>query len=189
MALTSRADEHLLPCGRHLEDLWDHLDVAAEAADEHERTCPHCQTARSSLRALADATRAVYQDESLTPPPALRGRIMAAVRAEVRRGDRLQLPPGEYGPVDVSEQAVAVVLRFAADTVVGVRALRCRLHPTGEPATVRVHLSIALRYGPSTTLDLVEAVRARVAAAAAAQVGLDVDRVDIEVEDVYHDDG
>ncbi len=203
MALTSRTDGHLLPCGRRLEDLWDRLDVPVDASpDAHERTCPHCQTARSSLQALAEATRAVYEDESLSPPPALRGRIMAAVRAEVRRGDHLPLPAGELGPVDVSEQAVAVVLRFAADSVEGVRARRCRVHgterPTGEESAagvarsaspVRVDLSIAIRYSRDTTRELVEVVRARVAAAAAAQVGLPVARIDIEVEDVYRDDG
>lgn len=198
MALTSRTDGHVLPCGRRVEDLWDRLDAApGSPADEHEQTCPHCRAARSSLQALAEATRAVYQDESLTPPPALRGRIMAAVRAEVRRGDRLPLPSGEFGPVDVSEQAVAVVLRFAADTVDGVRARRCRLHLVQGPgqgesaegeeagAAVRVELSIAIRYCPKTTVELVEIVRARVAAAAAAQVGLRVARVDIEVDDVF----
>lgn len=201
MALTSRTEGHVLPCGRRLDDLWDRMDAFGGApVDEHERICPHCQTSRSSLQALAKATRAVYEDESLTPSPALRGRIMAAVRAEVRRGNRLPLPRGEFGPVDVSEQAVAVVLRFAADTVEGVRARRCRLHFTQRPIAggcvaeiadaagpIRVDLSIAIRYSRDTTPELVEAVRARVAAAAAAQVGIQVAEIDIEVEDVYHD--
>lgn len=199
MALTSRTGGHLLPCGRHLEDLLDRLDSAAGAPpDEHENACPHCRTARSSLQALAEATRAVYEDTSLTPSLALRERILATVRAELRRGERLPLPPGDFGPVDVSEQAVAVVLRFAADTVEGVRARRCRLHstvgtrPTGSAegvASVKVELSIAIRYGPDASLQLVEAVRARVSAAAAAQIGLHVSEIDITIEDVYWDGG
>lgn len=202
MALTS-TEGHLLPCGRRLEDVWDRLDARpATPVDKHERSCPHCQTARSSLQALAEATRAVCEDTSLTPSPTLQGRIMSAVRAEVRRGARLPLPPGELGPVDVSEQAVATVLRFAADTIDGVRARRCRLQRTEAPTTgepvdtwaggtspVRVDISIAIRYSRSTTRELVETVRARVAAVAAAQVGLNVFAIDIEVEDVYRDGG
>lgn len=196
MAL-NRTEEHLLPCERRLEDLWDRMD---SPADEHQRTCPHCQTARASLHSLAEATRALYEDKLLAPPLDLRGRIMAAVRAEVRRGRRLPLPGGEFGPVDVSEQAVAVVLRYAADTVEGVRARRCQFHFTerassntaaGWPAEgagpLRVELSIAIRYSSTTTLGLVEEVRTRVAAAADAQVGLRVAQIDIVVEDIYRD--
>lgn len=199
MALTSRTDRHLLPCGRHLEDLLNRLDSAAGASpDGHANACPHCRTARASLQALAEATRAVYEDTSLTPSLDLRERILATVRAELRRGERLPLPPGAFGPVDVSEQAVAVVLRFAADTVEGVRARRCRLYPTvgTRPAgdtegvgSVKVELSIAIRYGPDTSLQLVEAVRSRVVAAAAAQIGLHVCEVDVTIEDVYWDGG
>lgn len=193
MALTSRTEGHVLPCGRRLEDLWDRMATRTGVPpDDHERACEHCRAARSSLQALAEATRAVYEDESLVPTAGLRNRIMDAVRAEVRRGDRLPLPSGELGPVDVSEQAVAVVLRFAADTVEGVRARRCKVHPLDEggPAggsPARVEMSISMRYSRSTSWDLVEDVRARVVAAADAHVGLDVTRIDIEIEDVYRD--
>lgn len=195
MALTSQTDgRHVLPCGRDIEDLWRRLPAAADPpADTHEAGCPHCRTARASLLALADATRAVFDDRSLVPSPALRDRIMSAVRAEVRRGQRLPLPSGALGPVDVSEQAVATVLRFAADTIDGVRARRCRLrridgdeHPQGS---VLVEMSVALRYRADTGIDLVAAVRERVVAAAQAHVGLEVTRVDVEVEDVYLDRG
>lgn len=197
MALTSRTNGHLLPCGRPVEGMWERLEDPGAVPDDHERECPHCQTARSSLLALAEATRAVLADEALGPPPALHARIMSAVRAEVRRGQRLPLTPGRLGPVDVSEQAVAVVLRFAADAVDGVRARRCRLlldgassgtTPSGvptAPTALRVEMSLALRYAPGTSIALADAVRARVVAAADAHVGLDVTRVDIEVEDVY----
>jgi len=186
MALT-RADAHLLPCGRGIEDLWTRLD---STGDEHERHCPHCRTARTSLHALAEATRAVLADESLTAPPGLHNRIMFAVRAEVRRGQRLPLPAGDLGPIDVSEQAVAAALRFAADTVSGVRARRCRVHNAHDVAgreALEVRLGIAIAYSPDTSIDVVQAVRDRVVAAAAGQVGLDLLRVDVQVEDVYFD--
>lgn len=181
---------HVLPCERRVEDLWDHLD---RVSDEHERHCPHCQAGKASLLALAEATRAALQDESLTPPPGLHAKIMSVVRAEVRRGQRIPLPPGDLGPVDVSEQAVAVVLRYAADTVPGVRARRCRLlvaeNVPDSPGGVRVDLSIAVAYHPGTTVAVAQAVRDRVITAASAQVGLDVRSVDIEIEDVYLDGG
>lgn len=142
--------------------------------------------------ALSEATSAVLADQSLVPPPDLRERIMSVLRAEIRRSDRLPLPPSELGPVDVSELAVAVVLRFAADTVEGVRARRCRLlSPSADssrPGALEVEMSIALRYGPEAVIDQVDKVRARVIAAASAQVGLIVSRVDIQVADVYSDD-
>lgn len=189
MALTSQTDRHALPCGRYIEDLWDRLDIPTSAADaEHERGCRHCQTARSSLLALANATRAVLDDTTLTPPAALRGRIMAAVRAEVRRGQRLLLPGGEFGAVDVSEQAVAVVLRFAADSVDGVRARKCRVGRTDAGAVV-VQLSIAIRYDSYASIDRVDTVRARVVSAGTARIGLDISRVDVEVEDLYLEEG
>lgn len=205
MALRSRTAAHVLPCGRTLDDLWDDLwddltdeptddrsggstgdhAAASRGQDAHPRHCPHCRTARSSLHALAAATRAVYDDDkSLAPPPTLQGRIMSAVRAEVRRSNRFPLEPGPHGPVDVSAQAVAVVLRFAADSVDGVRARRCRLREV-EGGAVRVDLSLSLRFGPGTSTATVEVVRRRVTAAASAQVGLDVDGVDIEVEDLW----
>lgn len=186
MALSSRTGAHVLPCGRHVEDLWDGMH-AAGASDPHVRDCPHCRTALASLTALAEATRAVYDDESLTPPPTLQSRIMTAVRADVRRTSRLPLVEGEHGPVDISEQAVAAVLRFAADSVDGVRARRCRLQRLDSGA-VQVDLSISVRFSDGTSVSTVDLVRDRVRAVAVAQVGLAVDRIDIEVEDVWDDD-
>jgi uncharacterized alkaline shock family protein YloU len=184
MALSSRTGAHPLPCGRRVEDLWD---VLGSAPDAHVQGCPHCRTALGSLAALAEATRAVYDDESLTPPPTLTSRIMAAVRADVRRTSRLPLPAGEHGPVDVSEQAVAAVLRFAADSVDGVRARRCRLERL-EDGRVRVDLSVSVRFSGGTSVRTVDVVRDRVRAVATAHVGLDLADVDVEVEDVWDDE-
>lgn len=188
MALSSRTDAGALPCGRRVEDLWDLVDDPAAVRDAHVAGCPHCRTAMAGLAALAEATRAVFEDESLTPSTSLQGRIMAAVRADVRRVSRLPLTPGEHGPVDVSEQAVAAVLRFAADSVDGVRARRCRLERL-DTGAVRVDLSIAVRFSGGTSVRTVQLVRERVGAVAVAHVGLVVDGIDVEVEDVWDDEG
>lgn len=184
MALSSRTHAGALPCGRSVEELWDGL---RSAPDAHVQDCPHCRTALVSLTALAEATRAVVDDdESLVPSPSLATRIMSAVRADVRRTSRLPLPAGEHGPVDISEQAVAAVLRFAADSVDGVRARRCRLQRV-EGGAVRVDLSISVRFSGGTSVATVDVVRDRVRAVATAHVGLDLAGIDVEVEDVWDD--
>jgi hypothetical protein len=182
MAVNQPPGGHPLPCGRTLEDLWDHLQTGTP--DAHERTCTHCRTATSGLEALAAAVTALRSDTA-EPPADLITQIMHAVRAETRRGHTLELIAGP-SPVAVSEQAAAVVLRYAADTVDGVRARRCLLHqPPGQPGTVRVEMSLALRYGTGPAAAVVDQVRRRVIAAAQASIGLHVTAVDLHLEDLW----
>ena len=120
MAMNSTAQGYLLPCGRDIESAWDRLDeIEAGRGDEHEQTCPHCRTVRESLRVLREVTGHLVE-HPLEPSVGLTDRVMAAVRAEVRRHDMVPLPSAEPGAVLISEQAAATVLRFAADSVVGV---------------------------------------------------------------------
>ncbi|HEY0807414.1 MAG TPA: Asp23/Gls24 family envelope stress response protein, partial [Pseudonocardiaceae bacterium] len=110
---------YLLPCGRDVEQIWARLDaIEAGHADAHERDCRHCRAARESLNVLRQLTGELAHEDA-TPSVDLTSRIMSAVRAEVRRHDMVALPTGEAGLIRVSEQAVAAVLRFAADTVDG----------------------------------------------------------------------
>lgn len=180
MALNSRVEGHPLPCGRLVEDVWE--DLEASRRTDHEAQCEHCGTARRSLEQLAEATRLLLHDPA-EPPPGLLDRIMAAVRAEVRRSERLPLP-SEFGPAEVSEPAVAVVLRFAADRVAGVRARSCRIQLDDEGA-VRVRMSLSLRYGSGPAGELFAQVRTRIAAALSGQVGLTAVAVDLELVDVW----
>ncbi|WP_256668054.1 Asp23/Gls24 family envelope stress response protein [Nocardia cyriacigeorgica] len=182
--------DYVLPCGRELEQVWDRLDaVEAGHADEHELSCPHCAAARDSLLALRAATRQMIEEP--VPPPDLVGRIMSAVRAEVRRGRTLDVPTPEPGAVEVSEQAVSTVLRYAADSVPGVRARRCRVRPAGVGAdgehVVDVDLSIAVRFGPTAVAELMSIVRERVTAALPARIGLILHRLDLTIVDIYED--
>ncbi|WP_326567174.1 Asp23/Gls24 family envelope stress response protein [Amycolatopsis rhabdoformis] len=171
-----------LPCGRDLDELWDRLD---DGADEHQAGCPHCGTARASLLALREATAELVAEPDPVPPN-LVGRIMSAVRAEARRGQMLDLPTPEPGRVEVSEAAVAVVLRYAADSVGDVRARRCRVRTVG--AEVEVELTLAVRLGNIAGAETLARVRERVTAAAAARVGLTLAKLDLLVEDVYGDE-
>ncbi|WP_280272083.1 Asp23/Gls24 family envelope stress response protein [Nocardia wallacei] len=192
MAVGQTTDsDYLLPCGRGLEQVWERLDaVDAGLADEHEQTCPHCAAARESLLMLRGATRELVEEPD-PPPPDLFGRIMSAVRTEVRRGRTVDLPTPHPGSIEVSEQAVAVVLRYAADTVDGVRARGCTVRSTGpgsDGATVvEVEMTISVRADGRSLGEVVPQVRERVRAAASARIGLILQRLDISVVDIYEE--
>ncbi|MPQ96640.1 Asp23/Gls24 family envelope stress response protein [Modestobacter sp. I12A-02628] len=190
MTTSDSAEGTQLPCGRSLDALWAGLasGTAAEP-DEHERTCPHCRTARDGLGALLGAVHGARAERDEPPPSSLRERIMGAVRAEVRRGELLPLASTPHGVVTISAQAVAVVVRFAADTVPGVRARRCAVQLAGEPGTsadgvLQVELSLVVPAGPRPIPDVVDDVRSRVAGAVDRSVGARLGRLDVVVEDV-----
>ena len=175
--------EYELPCERDVDQVWARLDAVA---DEHELTCPHCAAARESLLALRGATAELAAEED-APSPDLFGRIMSAVRAEVRRGSMVPLPTPEPGFVEVSEQAVAAVLRYAADTVDGVRARRCRVRPLAAGG-VEVELTLAVSLRNVTGGEALALVRERVSAAAAARVGMPLAKLDLLVDDIFEED-
>lgn len=180
----ARDQAYRLPCGHDLNTLWD--NVSAGVLDEHEAGCADCRALAASVRGLRDVVAAMR--EPVAPPSGLSDRIMAVVRAERGRGDLLPLP-SQHGSAQVSRAAVAVVLRYGADTVPGVRARDCRIDtvdvdPDGR-AVVRVSLGLALAYGAGPAADTFAAVRRRVRAAADGQVGIRVGEIDLRVADVY----
>ncbi len=186
MNSTSEEQDYRLPCGRELEQVWDRLDaVDAGFGDEHETGCPHCSAARESLRALRAATAELISEPEQAPPD-LFGRIMSAVRADAHRGQALELPTPAPGRVEVSEQAVAAILRYAADTVPGVVARHCRVRgvATDDIHRVEVRMSVVIRIGHTTVGAALPLVRARVAAALSARVGLVLERLDLVVADI-----
>ncbi|MEU5691781.1 Asp23/Gls24 family envelope stress response protein [Actinosynnema sp. NPDC020468] len=175
-------DGYELPCGRDVEQVWRRLDaVDAGLADAHELECPHCRTAGEGLRRLRRVTGELVAEE-VAPPAGLSGRIMAAVRAEVRRREMIPLPTDEPGAVEVSDQAVASVLRFAADTVPGVRARRCRVRRAADGIEVRLSVAVSAHGFAAVRL---EDVRARVLAAARSRIGVRPVRLDLVVDDLY----
>jgi len=180
-------EDYALPCGRDVDTIWDRLD---RDTDEHDQDCPHCRTAREGLLALRSATRELIDEPDPTPPDLL-GRIMSAVRAEVRRGQMLDLASAEPGGVAVSTQAIAVVLRYAADSAGGVRARRVRVRQVGVDAAgaaqVAAELTLTVRLGNSAGAETLARVRELVSAAATARVGITLVSLNLLVEDVYED--
>ncbi|GGL46864.1 hypothetical protein [Nocardia jinanensis] len=190
MAVNNTTEQdYRLPCGRELEQVWERLDaVEAGDADAHEATCPYCRVARESLLALRAATQELIAEPEPTPPD-LTGRIMSAVRSEIRRGRTLDLPTPHAGTLEISEQAVAAVLRYAADSVPGVRARRCRIQEaeagSGQQRLVDVEMSIAIRAGGPPVDELLPLVRARIDAALPDSIGVGLRRLDVHVTDLY----
>jgi len=180
MAVNRANEDYLLPCGRDVEQVWQRLDEI----DGHERDCSYCQATRESLTVLRSLTQELTEDTE-GPSLDLTGRIMAAVRADVRRHDLLPLPTPEPGAVRVSAHAVAAVLRFAADGVHGVRARHCRVSTTdSDDLAMTVEMSVAVSYRGFARHAL-DDVRARVAAAAEARIGVRLERLDLILDDLY----
>lgn len=174
-----------LPCGVDAEALWE--DLPQDRGGAHDDSCLDCASARAGLGQLREATRLLI-DDPVEAPPGLLGSIMSAVRAEIRRGETLVLPqddPG-LGPAAVSEAAVAVVLRFAIDTVPGVRARSCRItSEQAPPESVVVRMSLSLRYPQLPGEELFGRIRALIHQTLADRVGLRAALIDLEVVDVW----
>lgn len=175
-----------LPCGIDAEAVWEDLHQERDGA--HDDTCAECASARAGLRRLMEATR-VLLDAPVEPPPGLLSSIMSAVRAEIRRGETLPLPQDNHpglGPAQVSEAAVAVVLRFAVDTLPGVRARSCRITTEGAaPGSVVVRLSLILRYPQLPGEELFAQVRTLIQDTLSVRVGLRAAVIDLEVVDLW----
>jgi hypothetical protein len=179
----TREAGHLLPCGRSVEDVWEEMETGRATA--HSLDCPHCTTVRTSLGELAEATRALIDDPA-EPPAGFLDKIMTAVRADLKLGQTVPLP-SLTAQVDISTYALAAVLRYVVDGVDGIRAHQCRIQvsPT-SPESVRVWMSVALRFGSGQAAALEEA-RRRVAAALPDRIGLALENLDFEVVDVWID--
>jgi hypothetical protein len=172
-----------LPCGHHIDQLWEHL--ADDIPDLHARKCPHCQAVLSQIRPLFAATSELAA-EPVRPPADLSGRVMAVVGARVAPATRIALPGPAGIRLSISERAAASILRAVGDTIEGVRARSCRLTPSahGISNCADLRLSISLRFG-MPALAAARAVRMAIRAAAGAQLGLTLDRIDIEVVDIH----
>lgn len=175
--------EDRLPCGHDIDQLWDHL--AKGALDEHTRSCEYCQAALNEIRLLGTATSELAA-EPVRPPAGLSGKVMAAVRARSASAPRIDLPGPAGNRLFIREPAAAFILRAAGDTVDGIRTRSCRLTPEPHDLSLStdLKLSISLRFD-MPALAAARAVRMAVRAAARAQLGLTLGRIDIDVVDVH----
>jgi anti-sigma factor RsiW len=105
----------------------DALDQADELAyEEHLRTCERC---REELAALTEtATSLAYAVEAPAPPPALRGRILEAARAE--RSNVVPFRPRRVPQLATAAAAVAAMVAVALG--VWAFSLRSDLDETRE---------------------------------------------------------
>ncbi len=188
-----------LGCGRLLDDVWDHAD---QPPDAHEATCPFCTEARAALVRLSAATEQLKHHDETNPDLQISTTVKTAVmniaRAEVRRTRQIPLeqpPPGHVNAaLRISEQAVAAVVRAAADTVTGVRARRCAvdidkaalLEPSSSPRPGAIHVSLRIAVSATTSIpDAMVDVRHRISLQVTERVGLSITSIHIDVEDLY----
>ncbi len=194
-------EQSLLACGRPIDQVWEHIE---DPPDEHEATCPECQQARRNLveldRATSELRSADEADPEFAPPPSIKSSIMELARAEVRRGSRLPLRPparDDLPPeLTISEQAVAGVVRHAADQLSGVHARRCRVrarHPestAGDVTDSATAVSLVVELGVALSssvpiLATIDRLRAGVEAAVRAEIGMGVEKINVSVEDLF----
>ncbi|WP_434993638.1 hypothetical protein [Arthrobacter sp. Ld5] len=189
-----------LGCGRIIDDVWASID---QPATIHERTCRDCQSARAALDHLEAVSRSMRErdrsDAALRPGSRVREAIMMVARAEIRRSRRVALATTPLGTIDISEQALNSLIRFAASTLPGVRARRCTVVSIPEPQpssagpssspvvdgrNVRITLTVALssRVRIPATMTL---LRERVGTVVRAQTAITMEQIDIGVEDLY----
>lgn len=189
-AAAAAGSEHLLDCGRSVEQVWQEMETGQISA--HTTTCPYCATARASLTQLVEAT-ALLVNEPVEPPTGLLDKIMAAVRADLGQGGAVVLPsvsgtPTSAARVEISTHALAAVLRYVVDAVPGLRAHRCRIESVPEiPHTVRVEMSVSLHYGAGR-FDTLDQARDRIHAALSQRIGLRLAGLDLQLVDVWIDD-
>jgi uncharacterized alkaline shock family protein YloU len=176
-------DGDRLPCGRDIDQLWEHLDTGAP--DQHAPACPHCQAALAEIRPLFQAFTELAA-EPVSPPDDLSARIMTVIRARIHPGARIPLPAPAGMRLDISERAAAMILRTAGDTIDGVRTRSCRLTPAARDGrtSASLKLTVSLRYSMAAPAAA-KAVRAAVRAAASRQLGVTLADVDIEVADIH----
>ncbi len=126
-----------LGCGRSIDRIWATIDRPPTAHEEH---CEQCQTARTRLQRLGEATRSLREsdlhDPALKPRPGIENAIMDVARAEVRRGSRILLRSADNGTTEISEQALSSLIRVAAAAIPGVHSRRCRIEIRSATATL-----------------------------------------------------
>lgn len=194
MAVTRKAALPRLACGRDAAGVWEHAESGR--LDDHEQNCPHCQAVVADAAALRAST-AELAAEQIDPPASLVERVMSVIWAELPH-DYLPLP-ARYGPARLERSSAAAVLRHATDQMSGVRARSCQItvpgrdeqtgatehpDPADAPPGVVVRLSAAMAFGADLP-SVAARVQQLVLAAADRLLGLPVDRIDVDVVDVF----
>ncbi|MCK1796005.1 hypothetical protein MTQ01_08300 [Streptomyces sp. XM4193] len=195
-----------LPCGRHLDALWETWadDPAALDDDPHVADCPHCSAALAELRLLDGFVREeIERDEqeaaqtSSAHAGTIADRVMDIVRTELRPGASVPLGAPDEDQW-ITETAAARTFREAAEREPGVEAGSCRIAPAAGgdrrfvrpgarlprgPVRVRIGIIAPLRTAVPVPA-IADSVRTRVATAADRELGMEVAAVDVVVVDL-----
>lgn len=141
----------------------------------------------AAAAALARAADELGRITDREPSAGLVPAVMHSVWAELRPGQLIPLP-GSDGRLLVGSTAVATAITGRLDDLADLVVRRCVVEsPEAEPPAagpVLVRLTAAVAYGADTQA-LSDVVRATVTDTVHALFGLEVDRVDLLVEDVF----
>ncbi|MFD2077966.1 hypothetical protein SAMN05421678_108138 [Actinopolymorpha cephalotaxi] len=171
--------EEVLPCGRDMGTVYDHLTDGG--LDDHELSCPHCRGAAAEFAPVLQAAE-LLRDEPAEPPPGFVDSIMARIHATRSRSWRLSLPAEHPLHLAITEHAAATVLAAAASEVAGVTVNRCHFPERGDPTRLQINLTLRQRTPVS---QIVERVRKAVRSAARRQLGLELNAIDVRVDDIH----
>lgn len=170
----------------------DTVDDAEETLS-HEATLRYQEMIRSARREWTQQEE--RGDASVQLSARVKDLIKASVRAEVRHGRQVEMPPTAEGPYSLSELALRTLIRETVDAVPGVRALRSRVdhaEPRGERLSRGRPVRIACRITASRRCHdlraLAETVRGAVLEACERELDLPLPAVDIHIEDLHDDD-
>lgn len=145
----------------------------------------------AAAAALDRAAGELARDTDRDPSPGLLPAVMHTVWAELRPGARIPLP-GSGGTLLVTETAVGNALVAHLDALPELLIRRCTVQhlpatpdqPTADRPTIRIALTAAVAYG-SHADALLQRVRTVITIAADQLFGFTVDRVDIDIVDIY----
>ncbi len=171
--------EEMLPCGRDVGTVYDHL--TGDGRDDHELSCPHCRGAAAEFAPVLQAAE-LLRDEPAEPPAGFVESIMARIHATRSRSWRLQLPAEHPLHLAITEHAAATVLAAAASEVAGITVNRCHFPEHGDPSRLQINLTLRQRRPVSV---IVERVRKAVRTAARRQLGLELHTIDVRVDDIH----
>ncbi len=176
----------ILPCGRDPLEVADH--ARAGRLDEHERSCPYCQSAAAEAGLVRRAAGELAGAPVDAPATLLPG-IMRTVWAELRSTDTVALPV-TGGGVLVTTLAIAAALRHALDDLPELTIHSCSADTADQPSPeahgapeVSVHITATATY-PAQLPGLAGTCRQLTADTLQTQFGLRPHRVDIDFIDL-----
>lgn len=131
-------------------------------------------------------------DSSVQLSAAVLSSLKEAVRADVRRGAHVQMPPTAAGAYTLSELSFRTLVRIAVDSVPGVQALRTTVEYAEAPGAVmtrglptRIRCRISVPLNSPDLRHLADSVRSAVVTACHEHLGLTALPVDIHIEDLH----